>query len=51
MKKFLLSIGIFIIILGLLGILLDWTITTGLHKRTDYVQDRDSGIGQLCCDP
>ena len=39
MKKFLLSIGIFIIILGLLGILLDWTITTGLHKRTDYVQE------------
>lgn len=39
MKKFLLSIGLFIIILGLLGILLDWTITTGLHKRTDYVQE------------
>ncbi|MBO4600501.1 MAG: hypothetical protein J5641_07160 [Bacteroidales bacterium] len=39
MKKFLLNIGIFIVVAGLLGAGLDWAITKGLHKRTDYVQE------------
>ena len=39
MKKFLINIVIFVAIVGVLGVMLDWVITIGLHKRTDYVQE------------
>ena len=39
MKKFLINIAVFLIVVALLGYMLDCAITHGLHKRTDYVQE------------
>ena len=39
MKKFIIEIGIFAAVAFLLAASLDWAITSGLHKRTDYVQE------------
>ena len=39
MRKFLINCAFFVVVVGLLGLLLDWMITVGLHKRTDYVQE------------
>ena len=39
MKKFLINIGVFLVVVGAGAAALDYMITTGLHRRTDYVQE------------
>lgn len=39
MKKFIFNLGLFLVVVGLIAVCLDYMITTGLHKRTDYVQE------------
>lgn len=39
MKKYIIHIALFAAIVYVLAWALDWAITTGLHKRTDYVQE------------
>ena len=39
MRKFLLNIVIFVVVVGVIAAGFDYMITTGLHKRTDYVQE------------
>ena len=39
MKKFLVNIVLFIVIAWILLLAMDYAITSGLHKRTDYVQE------------
>ena len=39
MKKFIINFGLFLVVAGLIAVCLDYMITTGLHKRTDYVQE------------
>lgn len=39
MKKFIINLGLFLVVVGLIAVCLDYMITIGLHKRTDYVQE------------
>ena len=39
MKKFIINLSLFLVVVGLFAVCLDYMITTGLHKRTDYVQE------------
>jgi hypothetical protein len=39
MRRFIIRIGLFVIVAASLGVALDWAITMGLHRRTDYVQE------------